>query len=297
MLFQSSFTRFYTSDAANTTLDKSFRAPILRVRMSFPRQILLQLCTGLWLAASAPSALASWLVYELKFKPLEDVSLNYSFYTGAYIVTPLAGGPASIILTTEQDGRFYAVSQESARFFTAANPAARKAVLSALAINGSAQAFYTASGPINQTLSLPGPKGLRSYRVAAKLKGLLVASDDDSEAAALPTDGSVGMVGSSEITGHLRDDLTQNANQFASQTDIVLYLVGLLERYGYQPDTPPAESSIEGGTLPLIVDPEAASAALFPPGSGVDPEAVPDPAPAASPSPVASSSPSPANPE
>jgi hypothetical protein len=250
--------------------------------MFFSRQFIASVCSGLLWIAAAPSSLASWLVYELKFSPVEDESQNFSFYTGAYVVAPVAGGPTSIILTTEQDGRFYAVSQESARFFTAANPSSRKAVLSALAINGSAQAYYTASGLVNQTLSLPSTKGLRSYRVAAALKGMLVASDDDSEAKALPTDGSVGMIGSATITGQLREDLTFNANQYAGQSDIVLYLVGLLERYGYTPDGDASLTTIEGMSLPEDLDPEAASAALFPAGSGVDTESSPEPSPVTS---------------
>lgn len=246
--------------------------------MSYPRSILALLCSSLVLIGAAMPAAASWLVYELQFKPSEDDSLNFSFYSGAYVVVPIAGGPASILLTTEQDGRFYAVSQESARFYTAANRTSRKAVLSAFAINGSAQAYYAVSGLVDQTVSVPSPKGLRSFRVAGSLKGVLVASDDDSEAAALPSDGSVGMIGSSVITGKLRDDLTHNANQFASQSDILLYLVGLLERYGYTPDGD--ISTIEGAAIPEGIDPEAASAALFPAGSGVDSEPSPETTPA-----------------
>lgn len=243
------------------------------------RQIFAFLCSSLLYAGAVSPAAASWLVYELQFKPSEEGSLNFSFYSGAYVVAPIAGGPASIVLTTEQDGRFFAVSQESARFFTAANPTSRKAVLSAFAINGSAQAYYAVSGLVNQTVSVPSPKGLKSYRVAGALKGVLVATDDDSEADALPADGSVGMVGSSEITGKLRDDLTHNANQFASQPDIVLYLVGLLERYGYTPDGEAAITTIEGVAIPDGINPDAASAALFPAGSGVDTETSTEPSP------------------
>ena len=50
---------------------------------------------------SAASARAQWVVYELSFEADEDSSVNFQFYTGAYVVAPLNGGVASILLTTE----------------------------------------------------------------------------------------------------------------------------------------------------------------------------------------------------
>ncbi len=233
--------------------------------MRFPRLPTL-FFTLFALLTGASSGRAGWVVYELKFSPDKESSLNFHFYTGAYVVAPVSGGRASIVLTTETDGRFYAVTEEAARVFTAAKGANRRSVLSALALNGSAQAAYTASGLVNHTLSVPGPQGLRSYRVAGALKGTLIASDDDSEAAEIAADGSVGMVGTAKIEGKLRDDLSYNASHFATQSDVVLYLIGLLEHYGYsadgaEPITEPAPQTIEGSPAPG----GGADPALFPP--------------------------------
>ena len=208
-----------------------------------------------------------WLVYELKFTPDVVGNLNFQFYTGAYIVAPVIGGPSSLILTTEENGRLYTLAPNAARIFTVASPASRKTVLSAVALNGSAQASYLATGEINKTVSLPGAKGIRSFRVAAALRGTLIANDDDSEVRSVSPDGTLGMVGSAIIEGTLREDLTYNASQHATQPDALLYLAGLLERYGYtaegaQPATP---STIEGSTSP-----EGTDASLFPSDSAVE---------------------------
>lgn len=231
---------------------------------------MLTLCA---LFLGAVSARAGWVVYELKFTPETESSVNFHFYSGAYVIAPVTGGRASIILTTESEGRFYAVTEEAARVFTAAKGSQRRSVLSALALNGSAQAAYTASGLVNHTLSVPGPQGLRSYRVAGAMKGTLIASDDDSEAAEIAPDGSVGMVGSARIEGKLRDDLSYNASRFASQADVVLYIVGLLEHYGYAadgaepaPNATAAPASVEGNP----VEEGGADPALFPPAEPAD---------------------------
>ncbi len=237
--------------------------------MRFYRLILFLSCS---LLALATTAQAGWAVYELKFVPQADSSLNFHFYSGAYIVAPVTGGPASIVLTTETEGRFYALSEQGARVFTAANGSKKRTVLSALALNGSAQAAYTASGMVNHTLSVPGPQGMRSYRVAGAIQGLLVASDDDSEAAGIAEDGSVGMVGTAKIEGKLRDDLSYNASHFATQTDAVLYLIGLLEHYGYAADgaetEPAAPVTVEGA--PAVEVEGGADPALFPPANAAE---------------------------
>ena len=222
-----------------------------------------------WLSLSASilAAEPGWLVYELKFTPDVVGNLNFQFYTGAYIVAPVIGGPSSLILTTEENGRLYTLAPNAARIFTVASPASRKTVLSAIALNGSAQASYMATGDINKTVSLPGAKGIRSFRVAAGLRGTLIANDDDSEARAVSPDGTLGMVGSAIIEGTLREDLTYNASQHATQSDALLYLAGLLERYGYtaegaQPATP---ETIEGSSSL-----EGTDASLFPADSAVE---------------------------
>lgn len=224
----------------------------------------------------ASLAHGQWLVYELQFQADEGSSLNFSFYSGAYVVAPLSGGAASIVLTTEEGGRFYAVSEEAARLFTVATLNQRRTVISALAVNGTAQAFYSAGGKVNHTLTLPGPNGLRSFRVAKELKGQLLATDDDSDAPALAADGSLGMVGAAKIEGRMREDLTLNAVQFASQTDVVLYLVGLLEHYGYTSDGEELTSADEGAEVVESSDVKPSSsgadASLFPAGSAVEPK-------------------------
>lgn len=244
--------------------------------MPFFNQRLLSFFAFLWLAlsAAAPAADSGWLVYELKFTPDTAENINFHFYSGAYVVAPVVGGPSSLILTTEDGGRVYTVADNAARVFTAAGPVARKTVLSAVALNGSAQACYTAAGAVNHTLSLPGPKGLRSFRVAGSLRGTLIASDDDSNARSLPADGTLGMVGTAVIEGRLREDLTYNASQHASQADAVLYLAGLLDRYGYSEEgaRPAAAATIEGA--PMTPAPEGADPSLFPAGSSA--EAAPD---------------------
>lgn len=206
--------------------------------------------------AAAP---AQWLVYELRFTPEPD-SVNFSFYSGGYVVVPAEGGAGSIVLTTEEGGRFYAVAESSGKFFVAANTQVRKAVFAANATSGTSQAFYTASGDLNRSLLLNGGgQPPRSWRVAEVLEGRLMAADDESMTGPAP-DGSLGVVGGALITATLREDLTANAsNAFASQNGATAYLVELLEKYGYSADE---------GSLPIpdISAAEAATidASLFP---------------------------------
>lgn len=237
--------------------------------MSRLKKRLFLVLASCWLSLSASilAAEPGWLVYELKFTPDVVGNLNFQFYTGAYIVAPVIGGPSSLILTTEENGRLYTLAPNAARIFTVASPASRKTVLSAVALNGSAQASYLATGEINKTVSLPGTKGIRSFRVAAGLRGTLIANDDDSEARAVSPDGTLGMVGSAIIEGTLREDLTYNASQHATQSDALLYLAGLLERYGYTAEgaQPAAPETIEGSSSL-----EGTDASLFPPNSAVE---------------------------
>lgn len=223
-------------------------------RMSPARRLSSFLCTVLILLISVAGASAQWLIYELRFTPEED-SVNFSFYTGAYVIAPTNGGPATIVLTTEEGGRFYAVAESSGKYFVAANASVRKAVVSALALTGSSQAFYTASGTMNRSLLLNG----QTCRVAENLTGRLMASDDESATGPAP-DGSLGVVGSALITGTLREDLTTNASAaFTTQNAATAYVIELLEKYGYAPD----EGSLPA---PEISSSEAAviDASLFP---------------------------------
>lgn len=213
----------------------------------------------LWLAALA-SAPAQWLVYELVFTP-EEESVNFSCYKSAYLIAPAQGGKATLVLTTEEGGHFYAVADSSAKFFVAANATTRKAVFSAAASSGNAQALYTASGPLNRSLLLDSPSGTKTLRVAEALDGRLMAADDESDKGPA-ADGSFGMVGSAFITGALREDLTAHATRsFTTLNGAASYIVELLEKYGYAPDEGsvpvPPETTVEDATL---ID-----ASLFPP--------------------------------
>ena len=230
----------------------------------------------LMLATGAARANSGWLVYELQFTVDADSSMNFDFYEGAYAVAPVTGGRASLVLTSQTDGRVFAVAPEAARVFAAATLESTRTVLSAVALNGSAQACYAASGEVTQTLNLPSPQGVRAFRVAGELRGHLLASDDDSEIAILPPQGQVGMVGAATVTGKLREDLSYNASQFATLAEAVDYVTGLLERYGYQAEatlvTTGQAGTIEGGMEAGAVveeSDEGAEATLFPPGSGV----------------------------
>ena len=189
----------------------------------------------LWLGA-ATAASAEWLVYELKFTPSQE-SVNFSFYSGAYLLAPLNGGPASIVLTTEEGGRFYARAEAGGKFFVAANAQLRKAVFSALAVQGSSQAFYTASGRLNRSLQLTNADGLvRTWHVAETLEGRLMSADDESSTGPA-ADGSLGVFGEAGLTATLREDLTAIATaRFHSLAGATAYLVELLEKYGYASD-------------------------------------------------------------
>jgi hypothetical protein len=212
----------------------------------------------LWLGAAAVAS-AEWLVYELKFAP-SDESVNFSFYSGAYLVAPLNGGPASIVLTTEEGGRFYARAEGGGKFFVAANDRVRKAVFSALAVQGSSQAFYTASGRLNRSLLLTNADGrVRTWHVAETLDGRLLSADDES-ATGPAADGSLGVVGEALLTATLREDLTTIATaRFHSLAGATAYLVELLEKYGYEPDEGAIPAEPAATSDEAVIDPS-----LFP---------------------------------
>lgn len=224
-----------------------------------------------WLACTSVAS-AQWLVYELRFETGES-SMNFSFYTGAYVVAPASGGLCSIILTTEEGGTHYAVSENGARFYLAASPGAIKGVISAMASNGSARAFYLADGFLNHTLSMTSVDGaMRSWRVAAELEGSLLASDDEAGLAPAP-DGSLGMVGRASIVGRIREDLSANATGGCeTMAHAVDYIVALLERYGYTPDTTTVadevmEAELEAAAEPVVESDGVIDPSLFPPES------------------------------
>ena len=226
--------------------------PIVRYRP-------LLLTAMLWLAALG-GARAQWLVYELTFTP-EEESVNFSCYKSAYLIVPAQGGRATMIMTTEDGGHFYAVADSSAKYFVAANTSTRKAVFSAAAISGNSQALYTASGSLNRSLLLESPNGMTTLRVAEALDGRLLAADDESDKGP-SADGSFGMVGSAFITGMLREDLTAQATlNFTTLNGATSYIIELLEKYGYTPDegSTPVKPEIS------VEDESMIDASLFPP--------------------------------
>lgn len=222
------------------------------------RKMLLLACLCLSVASSGH---AQWLVYELVFSPEAD-SVNFSSYRSAYLVAPARGGAATLILTTDECGRSYAVADGGAKFFLAANAEQRKTAFSALAITGNSQALYTAAGDLNRSLLLDTPEGQTVLRVAERLQGRLMAADDESDKGPA-ADGSIGMIGSATITGTLREDLTTLVTRhFTGQNLAVAYVVELLEKYGYSPDS---------GSAPLKNDVET----IREDGSVLDPSLFP----------------------
>lgn len=222
----------------------------------------LLLAAALWLAAMT-GVQAQWLIYELTFTP-EAESVNFASYKSAYLVAPANGGAATLVLTTDEGGRYYAVADSGAKYFLAANATQRKAAFSALAIAGNSQALYTASGHLNRSLLLDTAEGGQTVlRVAETLEGRLLAADDESDRGPA-SDGSIGMIGSAVITGKLREDLTGIATRhFTSQVLAVSYVVELLEKYGYAPDEGSAPMKIEVETIQE--DGSIIDTSLFPP--------------------------------
>ncbi len=220
------------------------------------------LAAALWLTAMV-GAQAQWLIYELTFTPEKD-SVNFSSYKSAYLVAPANGGAATMVLTTDDGGRYFAVADSGAKYFLAANATQKKAAFSALAISGNAQALYAASGNLNRSLLLDTPEGEQKVlRVAETLHGRLMAADDESDKGPA-ADGSIGMIGSATIKGTLREDLSGIATRhFTSQTLAVSYVVELLEKYGYAPDEGSAPMKLEVETIQE--DGSIIDASLFPP--------------------------------
>jgi hypothetical protein len=187
-----------------------------------------------WL--SAGTAQAQWLVYELQFTP-EDDSVNFTSYRTGYIVAPANGGPSTVLLTTDEAGKYYAVAEGSARFFLAANQQVRSGAFSALALSGNSQALYTLSGPLNRSLVVDDAKGTQTVtRVAELISGRLTAADDETDIGPA-ADGSIGMIGSALIYGNLREDLTLTVSKdFSTLNKASAYIIELLEKYGYKLD-------------------------------------------------------------
>jgi hypothetical protein len=209
----------------------------------------------IFLLASVLPASAQWLVYELRFTP-DDESVNFSFYSGGYLIAPIEGGASTIVFTTEDGGNHYAVSENAVRYFSTVNRTGTKAAISATAINGTAQAFYNATGYLNTTLAYNVDGVNRNARVATELKGRLLAADDET---LLPPaeDGSHGMIGSATITGTLRQDLSAILNNDGETMGAAISgITTLLEKYGYTPDV--GDAAVETTQVPQMIEPSTA---------------------------------------
>ena len=251
--------------------------------MFVPRLLLLFISCLLLFAA--PAAKAQWVVYDARITPLVEVSENFSPYTGIYFIAPVAGGNASMVFLTEEGGRFYNVAENAARYFTAAGQVGRLSVLSALAQTGTARAMYQCVGLLNSTLSYTIKGERQGGRVSTDMLGTMLASDDESLAPAPGPDGSIGMAGTAQIKAVLRVDLSRILNQNElTMPQAVAQIVGLLEKYGYQPDVGNPESApAPNATSPAPVStptapqpatpapaapvPEEAPSSIFPPGA------------------------------
>jgi hypothetical protein len=205
--------------------------------MRFIFSMLLTQMALLCLSGLASSAHAQWLVYELRLTPQAEQSVNFSSYSGTYLITPIEGGKSSMIHVTEDGGRYYTVSPQSGRLYMAASTQKRKMVFSALSVSATSQTVYQATGDLNTTISYLVNGERRSTQVAAALAGTLLSSDDESEVTTLPEDGSFGVVGEAKITGKLRQDLTRILNDTApTEVAAIQSVTNLLERYGYRPE-------------------------------------------------------------
>ena len=232
------------------------------------------------LLVGGASLQAQWLVYDIRFQPEQESSVNFGPYSGAYLIAPIEGGVASMIFVTEDGGRFYAVAASSARYFIATNMARRRAVVSALSQNGTSQVMYQAGGDLDGTMSYTVGGQRRGARVSLDLSGTLLASDTEAEALVPGSDGSIGMVGSAAMKGSLRVDLSRILNQTEMPMSEALgVVVGLLEKYGYQPEegstaVEPAQVRAVSAAPATTPDPQpsapvegAPDNSLFPPGT------------------------------
>ena len=148
----------------------------------------------------ATPAKAQWVVYDLRINPVVEVSENFTPYTGLYVIAPLKGGAASMVFLTEDGGRFYTVSENGARYFTAAGPVGRLAVISAFAQVGTARTMYQCVGQLDTSLPYTVKGKAEEARASTDVLGTMLAADDESLFATPGSDGSIGMVGTGSIS-------------------------------------------------------------------------------------------------
>ena len=217
---------------------------------------------------ASPSARAQWAVYDMRMVADQESSVNFTHYTGAYLIAPLDGGQGSLIFTTEDEGRLYAVAQDVARFFIAGNQTKRRAVLSATADVGSSQSMYMASGALNNTFQYL-LRGQRTVAIiASDITGQLMTADDERYATIPAIDGSKGVVGVASLKGFFRKDLSERLCADSPTMDqAVESITTLLEQYGYQSETsghgtaPQAVNTQAAHTVPVAGSSSASAAA------------------------------------
>jgi hypothetical protein len=198
-------------------------------------------------------------------------------YSGAYLIAPLQGGAASLVFTTEEaGGRYFAVAQDAARYFIAANAMKRRAVVSAVANVGSSQSLYQASGVLNTSLTYWVSGQSRTAVIASELSGQLMTSDDEHLAGGPASDGSLGVFGLASFKGFFRKDLSDKLDaQAPTMAQAVGVIGGLLQKYGYQPELDAdqvSEPAKPTDPPPIPQSPDTADGSLFPPGSRDDME-------------------------
>ena len=235
----------------------------------------LKIIAALFLTSAC--AHAQWLVYDLRFQVDQETSVNFGPYSGAYLIAPIEGGTASMIFVTEEGGRFYTVAANSARYFIATNTIKRRAVISALSQNGTTQVMYQAGGELNSSMSYTMSGERRGARVPLDLAGVMLASDNESEAVVPGSDASIGLVGSASMNGSLRVDLCRIVNEVeVPMGTAVSKISSLLERYGYQTEDAATAQPVVPAPAPIPQQPVAGQPdnSLFPAGSREEMERV-----------------------
>ncbi len=237
-----------------------------------------RLLGALLLLLGALPASAQWVVYDMRMLAEEASSVNFVHYSGAYLIAPMKGGPASLVFTTEENGgHYFALAQNGARYFVAANAAKRRAVISASANVGTSQSLYQASGALDtQVTYFDANRQAHTDVVAFTLTGHLMTSDDEHLATAPAADGSLGVVGEAVFKGFYRKDLADKLNAEAgTMPQAITVIAGLLQKYGYQPEQDADQISVPAqpnDPLPIPPSPDAVDGSLFPAGSREDME-------------------------
>jgi len=152
-------------------------------------------------------------IYELNFSEPDPGAVNYSYYTGGFLIVPGNNGTASFVLTLEEDGeKVYAIAQDSAEVFFVSDGDNTAAVARARSDRDTAQSSLLLTGKPDRDLYRPKS----NLRVASKLKGKFLASDSESGEAFDPDEG-IGFVGISDVQLRFSSSRSDLAN-YTSKT-------------------------------------------------------------------------------